>query len=136
MTEILAFSKALAAGLDKLWKGQEETCQLLIDLITKVNLQHNMEQDNITDLVQVKVAHIYFDITKVAQGPGPTLAWWIGGFPCGLLAVVFCWTTQREVAVLFHVCMNIEVMTFGMLGCFLVTVDEQTIVTQALCRRG
>ena len=73
MTEILAFSKALAAGLDKLWKGQEETCQLLIDLIAKVNSQHNMEQDDVADLVQVKVACVYFNIMKVKQGDGNKL---------------------------------------------------------------
>jgi hypothetical protein len=68
-----SFSKALVAGLDKLWKGQEETCQLLIDLITKANSQHNMEQDDVADLVQVKDAHVYFNITKVEQGNGNKL---------------------------------------------------------------
>ncbi|ELR10797.1 uncharacterized protein ACA1_108550 [Acanthamoeba castellanii str. Neff] len=66
--------KKNAFGLDKLWKGQEETHQLLINLlITKVNLQHSMEQDDVTNLVQVKVAHIYFNITKVKQGNGNKL---------------------------------------------------------------
>jgi hypothetical protein len=60
-------------GLDKLWKGQEETHQLLIDLIAKVDSQHSMEQDNIADLVQVEVACIYFDIVKVEQGDGNKL---------------------------------------------------------------
>jgi len=63
----------LAAGLDKLWKGQEETRQLLIDLIAKVNSQHNMEQDDVADLVQVEVARVYFDIVKVEQGDGNKL---------------------------------------------------------------
>ncbi|ELR12030.1 uncharacterized protein ACA1_353220 [Acanthamoeba castellanii str. Neff] len=60
-------------SLDKLWKGQEETHQLLINLITKVNLQHSMEQDNVTNLVQVEVACVYFDIVKVKQGDGNKL---------------------------------------------------------------
>ncbi len=68
-----AFSKALVAGLDKLWKGQEDTHQLLINLIAKVNLQHNLEQDNVANLVQVKVACVYFNIMKVKQGDGNKL---------------------------------------------------------------
>ena len=66
--------QVLEAGMQKLVEGQQKHMQQLASLATKINKhQEAVVQDNITNLVQEEVLHIYFNITKVKQGEGNKL---------------------------------------------------------------
>jgi hypothetical protein len=63
----------MAVGLEKLWKAQEKSTQLIESLAAKVDVHASLEHKDIADLVQEEVTCVYFNIAKVEQGEGNKL---------------------------------------------------------------